>query len=200
MDNEQEFSEFAKKQYQESKKIKRTKVALDQSQVLVFARLLSRNSPLIDYEDKLGLTFGDVEQQKDMLGLHSPGDAQAFLKAINEADDTDLLKRKQVEKEEREAAAKREEQAKEEAKPKKRGRGRPKGSKKRKEYNTTKMQKQLDAQQPTVTSKFRAEDEEKFKVDARKGINFLVDKYGIERKDAVAELSRLKIDPNMLPR
>jgi len=196
MDNEQDFSEFAKKQYQESKKVKRTKVALDQSQVLVFARLLSRNSPLIDYEDKLGLTFGDVEQQKDVLGLHAPGDAQAFLKAIDEADDTDLLKRKQAEKEEREAAAKREEQAKE-AKPKKRGRGRPK---KKKEYNTTKMQKKLDAQQTTVKSKFRAEDEEKFKVDARKGINFLVDKYGIERKDAVAELSRLKIDPNMLPR
>lgn len=197
MDNEQEFSDFAKQQYQESKKVKRTKVALDQSQVLVFARLLSRNSPLIDYEDKLGLTFGDVEQQKDVLGLHAPGDAQAFLKAIADADDTDILNKKQAEKEEREAAAKREEQAKEEAKPKKRGRGRPK---KKKDYNATKMQKKLDAQQPALTSKFRAEDEEQFKVDARKGINFVVDKYGIERKDAVAELSRLKIDPSMLPR
>ena len=197
MDKEQDFSEFAKKQYQESKKVKRTKVALDQSQVLVFARLLSRNSPLIDYEDKLGLTFGDVEQQKDMLGLHAPGDAQAFLKAIEEADDTEILNKKQAEKEEREAATQREEQAKEEAKTPKRGRGRPK---KKKEYNAKKMQKSLDAQQPVLTSKFRAEDEEQFKVDARKGVSFVIDKYGIERKDAVAELSRLKIDPNMLPK
>ena len=85
MSDGQEFSEFAKKQYQEAKKIKRTKVALDQAQVIIFAQLLSRNSPLINYEDKLGLGCGDVETQKEILGLYDPGAATAFLKAIDGA-------------------------------------------------------------------------------------------------------------------
>jgi len=201
MDNKQEdFSDFAKQQYQEAKKIKRTKLSLDQSQVIVFAKLLSRNSPLIDYEDKLGLTFGDVEQQKELLGLYSPGDAQAFLKAIAEADDTELLEKKQAEKQARAEATQREANLKaENNKPPKKKRGRP-PKKKTKEYDTKAMQKSLDAQQPSLESEFRAEDEDRFRIDARKGINFLIDKYVVERKDVLAELARLKIDSNMLPR
>ena len=195
MNNEQEFSDFARKQYQEAKKLKRTVTVLDQNQVIIFATLLSRNSPLIDYEDKLGLNFSDVERHKELLGLYAPGDAAAFLKAIEEADNTDLLNRKQVEKLKRKDATEREAQLKND-KPKKK-RGRPK---KKKEYNTKKMQVQLDKQNPVPKSRFRAENDETFKIDARRGINFLVDKYVVARKDVLAELARLKINPDMLPR
>lgn len=195
MDNEQDFSEFAKKQYQEAKKVKRTKVALDQTQVIIFAQLLSRNSPLINYEDKLGLGSGDVETQKELLGLYNPGEATAFLKAIDGADNTDVLNKKKEEMVQRDVAAQREVDLKSE-KPKKK-RGRPK---KKKEYNTAKMQATMDKQKVVLKSDFRAEDVDRFKVDARKGINFLMDKYAVERKDVLAELVRLKINPEMLPR
>ena len=97
MDDGQGFSDFAKKQYQEAKRIKRTKTVLDQSQVIIFAQLLSRNSPLIDYEDKLGMSCGEVETQKEILGLYNPGEAKAFLRAIEEADHTDTLNKKKEE-------------------------------------------------------------------------------------------------------
>ncbi len=195
MDDGQEFSEFAKKQYQEAKKIKRTKVALDQAQVIIFAQLLSRNSPLINYEDKLGLGCGDVETQKEILGLYDPGAATAFLKAIDGADNTDVLNKKKEEIVQRDVATRREVDLKSE-KPKKK-RGRPK---KKKEYNTAKMQAKMDKQKVVLKSDFRAEDEERFKVDARRGNKFLIDKYVIERRDVLAELVRLKINPDMLPR
>ncbi len=195
MSDGQEFSEFAKKQYQEAKKTRRTKVVLDQSQVIIFAQLLSRNSPIINYEDRLGLGCGDVETQKEILGLYNPGEATAFLKAIDGADNTDMLNKKKEEVVQRDVATQREADLKSE-KPKKK-RGRPK---KKKEYNAAKMQAQMDKQKVILKSNFRAEDEDRFKIDARKGINFLMDKYAVGRRDVLAELARLKINPEMLPR
>lgn len=192
-----DFSKHVKEQFQKSKEVKRTKVSLDKNQVIEFAELLSRNSPLVDYEHKLNLRFSDVERQKELLGLLTPEDAKAFLRAIKEADEGIIMQRQIEEKKRLEEAAKREAAIKEqEAKPKKQ-RGRPRG---KKNYDTKKMQQKLDKQQPKPKSSFRAENEEEFKTDSRKGIRFLIDKYAVSRQDVLAELARLKINVDLLPR
>lgn len=193
-----DFSEHAKRQYQESKKMKKTKITLDKSQVITFAELLSRNSPLVDYEHKLNLVFADVERQKEVLGLYTPEDAKAFLKAIKASDDFKKYEEQQMAEKKRIAEAEQREAAlKEEQNKPKRKRGRPR---KKKEYNTANMQKKLDKQQPKPKSNFRADNEEEFKNDSRKGICFLMDKYGVKRQDILAELLRLKINADLLPR
>ena len=77
------ITDAEKKRYQESKKLKRTKIVLTEEQIIKFAELVAKNAPYGDFEKYFNIGVRDVENQKIKLGLMEMEDARNFLKALS---------------------------------------------------------------------------------------------------------------------
>jgi len=188
----EEISQHAIEQYKISKETTRTPIVLDQKQLILFAELIARDEPSTAFETRLGLSRVDVEIQKEKTGIKDSDTAKNFLSAIAEDPNEILLKdaenKKNVDKETI-VRYEQEEEKIDASKP----------------YDVKVMQDRLQKaeERKAVESHFRVKGEKQeaqFKLDARLGVNFLMDKYGATRGEILEELRRLSVPVESLRR
>jgi hypothetical protein len=207
-----EFSEKAKSEFRRARNIKYSRPDLTPNQVITFAKLIATNASAISFEAELDMSLGDIQLHKSRTGIMDDNDAKRFLNALaksNEPSTEDLREEAQDKKKiqdmgiipipenkdpllnadgpynMREMQNKMDEKEKEQFK-----------------TNMRRLKEELAKRQKDsgvdilIKKDFRVEEdlEQNFIHSAKEhGVNFLIDRFGVERHDIISELKRLKV-------
>jgi len=205
----EEYSEKAKQEFQKAKTVKRVVPDLTPKELILFARMIAESASIGEFSMKLNLGFDEIELHKNRTGITGVDQAKAFLRSLENVDEMASLKEEAKRKKQEDPGI-----VKFDSEEERVTADTP--------YDAGKMQDKLenvevksgiedckaDDSETYKPLKSRQtgftvspNDEAKFKEDASKfGINFLIDKWCVERADVISELKRLGVSLEQVKR